>query len=445
MSRDNKVLWTEGMFLRSQHFQQTDRYFESLVRAVASNIRACPWGITELEIDDARLATGVIAINRCKGVFEDGTPFEISGQTEHTPILEPPANLKNATIYLGLPARRPGGVEAAATMDDAAETRYVGQEIEVADTLRGSASDALITVARMRLSLFHEKQELGGYTLLPIARLVERHADDSIVLDAKFIPSTLKCSAVGPLANAISEISGVLHHRGEEIAARLGTPGGAGVAEITDFLLLQVVNRHEALFGHYASLDSLHPEQLYATSVALAGELATFLGNNNRPATFPPYRHRDLQQTFEPVLENLRMMFSKQTERTAESIPLEKRRFGIRVAKIRDTSLFKDAMFVLAATSSLDTEVLRANLPKRITIGSVERIRELVNLSIGGVSISPLPAEPRQIPFRKGMIHFEINTSAKEWATVKGSGGMAVHVSGEMPDLSLELWAIRDS
>ena len=33
MSWDNKVVWSEGMFLRPQHFQQQDRYVEKLVRS----------------------------------------------------------------------------------------------------------------------------------------------------------------------------------------------------------------------------------------------------------------------------------------------------------------------------------------------------------------------------------------------------------------------------
>lgn len=31
MSWNNRVVWSEGMFLRPQHFQQHDRYLETLV------------------------------------------------------------------------------------------------------------------------------------------------------------------------------------------------------------------------------------------------------------------------------------------------------------------------------------------------------------------------------------------------------------------------------
>ena len=32
MSDANRVLWSEGLFLRTQHFQQQDRFFEATVR-----------------------------------------------------------------------------------------------------------------------------------------------------------------------------------------------------------------------------------------------------------------------------------------------------------------------------------------------------------------------------------------------------------------------------
>ena len=42
-----------------------------------------------------------------------------------------------------------------------------------------------------------------------------------------------------------------------------------------------------------------------------------------------------------------------------------------------------------------------------------------------------------------GMVYFEINTAAEDWKIVERSGGVAIHVSGDVPDLVIELWAIR--
>jgi type VI secretion system protein ImpJ len=32
---DNKIIWSEGLFLQPHHFQQHDRYLEHLIRAQA--------------------------------------------------------------------------------------------------------------------------------------------------------------------------------------------------------------------------------------------------------------------------------------------------------------------------------------------------------------------------------------------------------------------------
>ena len=63
MSWDNKIVWSEGMFLRTQHFQQQDRYVERLVRARTENLRPHPWGISSLAINRSLLTTGRFAVS----------------------------------------------------------------------------------------------------------------------------------------------------------------------------------------------------------------------------------------------------------------------------------------------------------------------------------------------------------------------------------------------
>ena len=59
---NNKVIWSEGMFLRTQHFQQQDRYVERLVRNRTAHLRPHPWGVAKLAIDRSLLTTGRFAI-----------------------------------------------------------------------------------------------------------------------------------------------------------------------------------------------------------------------------------------------------------------------------------------------------------------------------------------------------------------------------------------------
>ena len=111
MSQNNKVIWTEGMFLRPQHFQQQDRNFQSWIENRCSGLQIYSWGLTILELDQPSLALGKIALASCQGVFPDGTPFCIPDQNSLFAPLEIPPDTKNEIIYLSLPVRRTAGKE----------------------------------------------------------------------------------------------------------------------------------------------------------------------------------------------------------------------------------------------------------------------------------------------------------------------------------------------
>jgi type VI secretion system protein ImpJ len=440
----NKVLWSEGMFLRTQHFQQFERYLERVGESSARWLNPLGWGFARLELDRALMKTGTLAIAHAAGILPDGTLFDAPEVDDHPRPLAVPGDLRNSIIHLALPIRRAGAYDARLAANGGQPLRWAAQEVDVSDVIEGAEGSAPVTVGKLDLALMHDRQELAGYITLPVARLIEKKLDGALVLDPDFIPTALSCDVSARLVGFLAEMRGLLQHRDVAIAARLADPGGKSVAEISDFLILMMINRNEAVLRHLVTLSDLHPQELYRTLTALAGEIATFTETgSNRPPDFPAYRHDDLQASFAPLVAFLREALSAVFEQTAIPIPLEDRAYGIRVGRITDRSLFTDCTFILAVRSSIDAELVRANLPKRTKIGAVERIRDLVNLQLGGAPIRPLPAEPRQIPFRAGTVYFEINASSDDWKLVERAGGVAVHVSGDVPDLELELWAIR--
>ncbi len=109
MSWTNRVVWQEGMFLRTQHFQQQDRWTEQLVRGRVQALRPHPWGLVEYALDRDLLGTGRFALASAAGVFEDGTPFALPGEADHPPPLDLPDSARNVLVYPGAadpPGRR---------------------------------------------------------------------------------------------------------------------------------------------------------------------------------------------------------------------------------------------------------------------------------------------------------------------------------------------------
>ena len=443
MSLHNKVVWSEGMFLRPQHFQQQDRYVEQLVRHCATTFRPHAWGIRELKIDRDLLQTGKLAVSQCSGIMPDGTQFDLPEDASPPLPLDLSEEVENAIVYLALPLQDPRGMDIDCNGSDNGALRFAVEESEVHDS--SGAGDAAVPIQLGQLSfrLMLESEERSGYHCLGLARIVQVGADKNVLFDEDYLPPCLDSHAVPRLSGFISELEGLLHQRGEGLAGRATESGRGGSAEIADFLLLMAVNRYEPLVAHLTRVSNLHPESLYSLLLEIAGELATFSAKEKRPPAFPGYRHDQLKETLEPVMASLRQSLSMVFERTATPIPLEERKYGIKVAMIADRSLLAEAMFVLAVNADVPDEALRRGLPAQIKIGPVEKIRELVNRALPGIGIDPLPVAPRQIPFHAGVTYFALDTKGPFWKELDKSGGLAFHVSGKFPGLEMAFWAIR--
>src|SRR5882724_76793 len=113
MSWENRVVWTEGLFLQPQHLQQQERYVERLVRASTAALRPFAWGLTRLDLDGSMLTLGKFSLRAAAGILADGTPFSIPDDLDPPRPIDVPETARNSIIYLLLPTRQPGGVETA--------------------------------------------------------------------------------------------------------------------------------------------------------------------------------------------------------------------------------------------------------------------------------------------------------------------------------------------
>ena len=335
MSWTNRVVWQEGMFLRTQHFQQQDRWTEQIIRGWVRALRPHGWGLVEYTLNRDLLATGRFALGSASGVFEDGTPFSLPGDADHPPPLELPETARNVLVYLGLPIRQAGAVEVG---DGTATGRYVAQSFEAYDTHSASPEPAELQVGRLNMRYLLATEDRAGYLCIGLARITEVTADRRVVLDERWIPPSVVCSAATSLSGLVTELTGMLNQRGEALAARMTAPGQSGVAQVADFLLLQSINGWQNVLSHWAGSGNVHPEALYTTLVQMAGEFATFL-ETRRPTPYPAYRHDDLQRSFAPVVADLRRALSSVLEQTAIPIPLRDPRHGVRVGPINDRSI----------------------------------------------------------------------------------------------------------
>ncbi|PIE83132.1 MAG: type VI secretion system baseplate subunit TssK [Candidatus Contendobacter odensis] len=450
MSWYSKVVWSEGMFLRPQHFQQQDRYIEALVRQSCAQIRAYHWGVTELVLDREALVLGKIAITAARGLLPDGTPFNIPDYDPPPVPIDIHDSVRDTRILLAMPMRRSGMADVDRGERQDTTARYRAEASDVRDNNIDNANNsAFVEIGEPRLRLLLATQDVSEYTCIGVARVLEKKPDQTVVLDADYLPPCLDCRALPALNGFVTEVFGLLHQRGDALADRLsgaGSSRGAGV-DISQFLRLQTVNRFEPLFAHLSTAQGLHPETFYQIALQLAGEMNTFTNKERRrPPTFPSYDHDDLETTLAVLMTELRHALSLVEEQAAIQIPIEERQYGIRVAVItdRERPLLDKATFILAVRADMATELLRKLFPSQVKIGPVERIAQFVNHHLPGIGVSALPVAPREIPYHADFIYFRLDRSSEFWKQILNSGGFAFHVGGEFPEMEMVFWAIKE-
>ncbi len=443
MSLDSKVVWSEGMFLNPHHFQQQERYLEKYIQGKCSAMGAYAWGINQLDLDQDLLKLGKISLIRSSGIFPDGTPFSFPDHNDRPDVFEVPENTTNQIVYLAIPVKRPGALEILSNDETQGLARYYSSKQAIRDVSFDGGESLEIAVGKPRLRLLLGSDDLSGYATIGIVKIVETREDKNVLLDDNFIPACLDCSAALKLSGFLSELVGLLHHRGESIAGRLADTQRGGTAEVADYMMLQMINRLEPLAAHLSTLQTLHPLELYTELVQMVGEFSTFVTETKRPPSFSAYLHGNLQQTFTPVMSSLRQCLSMVYEQTAVSMPLVEKKFGIRVAQITDRSLLSTGVFVLAVRAQIPENNLRNQFPATVKVGPVERIRQLVNAAMPGIPLKALPVAPRQIPYHAGYCYFELERNNDFWKELSHSGGFAFHIGADYPELELELWSIR--
>src|SRR3989344_6022507 len=181
MSWNNRVVWSEGMFIGTQHFQQHDRYLENLIDARSRPLSAGAWGFSELLID--------------QGLLAHGTPFNIPQDDLAPSPLNIDDSLRDGLVYLALPLKR---AVARDTVDDGealGAARYVSQVREVRDDNAPLENRAPVAVGSRALRLLTAQDGISDYAAIGLVRIKEKRADRALVLDDSYIPPVLDVAA----------------------------------------------------------------------------------------------------------------------------------------------------------------------------------------------------------------------------------------------------------
>lgn len=297
----NKVMWQEGMLMRPHHFQQQQRYNDYLDNQRFRAMNDLSWGFTELTLNNELLAQGKIMIDSASGTLPDGTVFSIPDQDALPDPLHPQhfPDERSRNIYLALPV-------ASDVRNEISDGRRIGRYrlnyADVRDLHSEEGDTRTLTLGQLTPRIMSGAEDMSAYITLPLCRISNRHADGSLTLDDDFIPSCQNIQVSKKLRVYLKEVQGAIGGRASDLANRIGSPAQSGIADVAEFMMLQLLNRNQTRFTHRARRSQLHPEDFYLDLAGLLGELMTFTEPSRLPCPLDVYDHHDLTKTFKTLL-----------------------------------------------------------------------------------------------------------------------------------------------
>lgn len=431
MTDRNKVVWSEGLYLRTQHLQQQDRHLGWLVRQA---LRATPlqsYGFVSLQLDAAALDAGQMALSVADGVMPDGTVF--SATESSLPIEPVPISAKTEAglVHLAIPSETTGGAEIDACHAEPSGMRYRGAFITVRDAIAGGAEPSEIEVARLAPKLLLPGQETRGYTTLPLARLTGLTAEGAVALDEGFLAPALNIAAMPWYAQFLKElVTGI-----DRIADAHGSMvlGGAG-ASMENLLILELANRARPRLAHLLAQNDCHPSELLGELAGLAGQMATYGASARRMTELPVYDHADPQAVFGVLADTLRslMLSLRHVEPKSRALRVSRHSENIWTVRIDNPEIIKSSRIVLRIGGDMSEAMLRKIFVDQATIGAADDFDKLWKSKLPGIPLKPLNSQPREIPYDGDRLCLELDRSSEHYAALADAPGFVLGVAGKL-------------
>ena len=255
MSAHNRVIWSEGLFLQPQHFQQQDRYFERYVETRCQAARAAQLGLhrarVRTRLPEHRQVRAAARWPACSPTARrSGCPTTIRCRRRSTSA----PDVRDQILLSGgaaAPRRRARRRPRAPGADDL--VRHDVRELQARNAASSGGDPALLEVGALRTRLLLASDVDPGVCLRAAGargRVPGRQAGRA---RRQLHPDrAAACAATTRLATFTTELLGLLHQRGEALGGRVAATGRGAAAEFADFLMLQAINRYEPLLAHYA-------------------------------------------------------------------------------------------------------------------------------------------------------------------------------------------------
>lgn len=470
--RNLPVQWSEGMFLRPQHFQAAERYWTEIIQTSEKWDHHYNYGLRSVEISEDAIGNYQIEVSFCQARMKDGTLVALGiGQEPDRVDLKDAvrqldralASLKDAftsdtvvRVYLAMPTLKLGRPnvqmgEAIQVEDDedsdeqATDRRYIETKLEIQDEVAGG-SDKIVAFRAPNVRVLLSTQSLAGYELLPIAQ-IKRASDQEAApqLDKDYIPPLVAVDAWPILSrDYVRAIFDGVGERIEVLAAQVRNRGitlaSQEPGELERLLMLITLNEAYGSLRCLAFAKGMHPLVVYTELCRIVGALSIF-SKERTPGDMPAYDHDDLARIFKWIKKRFFELLHSIPEYSYEQryfigtgrgmqVTIEPKwlnpSWDWYVGVHRGNVTEMECRELLAETRTSDSV-------KRLDwkIGSSRQVDMMFQHGVPGLRLTPLPHPPRALPAHE-WIYYQVTRDGAAWQDVLSTQTLAMRYREEL-------------
>lgn len=438
-NRLNSVAWMEGMFLRPQHFQHGDRYWDEKLHYHLRAVDPFHWGVRELEVDEEALTDHRISITRLDAVLPGGTLVRHPGNAVvESREFDPSA--ERTDVYIGVRHLSPSEPNSAMEDDAHSDRRFVLRNHLAPDLQRGGFETEL-TLAHPKVRVFLSGDE-ELVELYESIRLGEIMATGDLarpfVLNPLSAPPLLAVEAWPPLHD---EVSKIVNQMAGLIRVMVGRTTTLSTADLPRYWMRYTLARLTPVLRHQLATGFTRPFDLYLALLEAGSALSAF--QSTEAVELPNYDHNDLMGCFQHVIDHIRTHLGEGVPTRFTELQLAFQTSD-RIYSTTEltTSLVdpRNAVY-LAVNARMDGQELSKWVEEHAKAGSAKGVKTLTLLNVEGLRMQHLPGAPTEIQSRAGFEYFVVETNGAQWNKVREEFSFGLNL-GRLEDADARLYVV---
>ncbi len=436
--------WSEGLLLSPQHLEYQDRYHEERVDHLLRSLHPHPWGLVELELDEAALRRGELVVPRLQALLPDGTPLAWSPDGGRPPLSRSLADQSQRvgariSVRVALPPQRPGDLDMRREGEVGPPRRFLLRE-ERSLMPPGDPTAAGIEVLEPTPILLLDGESADGATTLPIVAL-RRRPDGGLERDDSYYPPSLHIRAARGLVRRLRQLLAAASDRRRQVQSECRQRGGRidyRASDLDRHLLVHALGRLIPRLRALLEGPPDHPRMAHEALAELVGELASFLPDGD-PATLPLYNHVDASAAFNRLFIIASRLIDLPLSDEVLTIHLVARGARLFAAEAIDDKLRGAREVFLALHSDAGLRRRAEALPELLKVAAGGRIDAIIRSNSRGAPARLLAEPPASIPAEAGAIYLAVDTRDTHWQEIIYQRDLAVHLSSPIDTRGLSV------